>query len=143
MEYVFMAKFDPEPDGGFLVSFPDVPEALTQGDDLADARASAADALGVALRGRAADGKPLPEPLAKGNGLVPIPVDAETALKLAVIDAFGKAGISKRELARRMGKIETEARRILDPNHATRAGMLTDALVLLGREVVISVREAA
>ena len=37
MDYVYPALFQPEADGGFLVTFPDVPEAITQGDDFADA----------------------------------------------------------------------------------------------------------
>ena len=51
MDYVYPALFRPEPDGGYVVTFPDVPEAITQGDDLGDAKASASEALGLALRG--------------------------------------------------------------------------------------------
>lgn len=143
MEYVYRADFASEPDGGYLVTFPDVPEAITQGDDRADARASAADALAVALRGRLADGKPLPVAKATGKGLVPIPVDAETALKIAVIDAFAKNGMSKVEFARRLGKTATEPYRILDPDHPTKLAALKHALAVLGKEVVVAVRDAA
>jgi len=143
MNYIFAARFAPEEDGGFLVTFPDVPEAITQGDDRTDARASAIDALAVALRGRLADGKPLPEPKAKGKDLVAIPVEPETALKIAVIEAFAKAGISKTEFARRMGKPATEPYRILDPDHPTKLAALKDALAALGKEVVVAVRDAA
>ena len=48
--YAYAAVFEPtEREGGFVVTFPDVPEAITEGDDMADAREQAADALGVAL----------------------------------------------------------------------------------------------
>lgn len=143
MEFVFWARFAPEPDGGFLVTFPDVPEAITQGDDRADALESATDALAVALRGRLADGKPIPAPRAQGAPLVPIPVDAETALKIAVIQAFAAAGISKADLARRLGKSANEPYRILDPDHPTKLGLLQAALAALGKSVVVSVRDAA
>jgi antitoxin HicB len=143
MDYVFGAKFVPDPEGGYLVTFPDVPEAITQGDDMADARASAADALGVALRGRLADGKPLPEPLARDKGLVAIPVDPETALKLAVIVAFAETGITKSEFARRLGKAANEPYRILDPDHPTKLAALKEALAVLGKEMIVSVRDAA
>ena len=33
MDYVFHAKFEPDPEGGFHVTFPDVPEAITGGAD--------------------------------------------------------------------------------------------------------------
>lgn len=144
MDYVYLADFRPEADGGFLVTFPDVPEAITQGDDLADAKASAADALGVALLGYLADGDPLPAPAAKARkGLAPVPVDAATALKLAVIEAFAASGISKSELARRMGKPENEPYRILDPNHSTKLAALEAALAALGKTIVVSIRDAA
>ncbi len=126
-----------------LVTFPDVPEAITQGTGRADARAMAADALAVALRGRLADGDPLPVPAARGNGLVPIPVDAETALKIAVIEAFVASGISKTELKTRIGKSDPEVERILDPDHPTRIGPLKAALDALGKDVIVTVHDAA
>ncbi len=143
MEFLYGAKFEQEPDGGYLVTFPDVPEAITQGDDYADARASAIDALSTALRGRIDDGRAIPEPKAKDAGLVFVSVDPETALKIAIINEVRAAGISKSELARRLGKAENEARRILDPNHGTRLGAMREALAVLGKEIVVSVRDAA
>ena len=144
MDYIYAANFAPDPDGGYLVTFPDVPSAITQGDDLADARASAADALGMALRGYLAHGRPLPAPATPpGAGLEGVPVDAATALKLAVIEAFNAAHISKSELARRLGRTENEARRILDADHATKLQALQASLAVLGKQVVVSVRDAA
>ena len=151
MDYVYPALFRPEPDGGYVVTFPDVPEAITQGDDLGDAKASASEALGLALRGYLARGLPLPlpkftpahEPETELGGHIAVPVDAVDALKLAVIEAFIAAGISKSELGRRLGKGETEARRILDPDHPTKLAALQAALRLLGKQVVVSVRDAA
>lgn len=143
MDFLFHAHFEVEPDGGYLVTFPDVPEAITQGDDLTEARASAADALGVALRGRLADGEVLPVPAAAGAGLIPIPVDPETALKIAVILAYRASGISKAEFARRLGKAANEPYRILDPDHPTKLKLLNEALAVLGKEMVVTVRDAA
>ncbi len=53
-------------------------------------------------------------------------VQAEDAIKLAVIEAFNEANILKRELARRHGKTENEARRILDPDHHSKLGQLQE-----------------
>jgi antitoxin HicB len=143
MQYVYAARFESDPDGGFVVTFPDVPEAITHGTDRADAIASASEALGLALRGVLLDERPLPQPKAAVKGLVPVAVSPETALKLAVIEAFREADISKSELARRMGRIETEARRILDPDHATGLPLLKNALAVLGKTVIVEVRDAA
>lgn len=143
MQYVYAASLEPDPDGGFVVTFPDVPEAITHGQDRAEAIASASEALGLALRGVLLDERPLPQPRTTGEGLVPVAVSPETALKLAVIEAFREADISKSELARRLGRIETEARRILDPDHATGLSLLKSALAALGKTVIIEVRNAA
>lgn len=141
MEYQYRATLTSDPDGGFLVTFSDVPEAITHGVDRADALNSAKEALGLALRGFPYDSKNVPEPKAK-NG-IPVTVDADDALKIAVISAFRESGISKTELAKRLGKAETEARRILDPNHATKLGPMQAALSVLGKEVIITVKDAA
>ena len=143
MNYVFAARLEPDPDGGIIVTFPDVPEAITHGEDRAEARKNAQEALGLALRGYLADGEALPARKSKGKGLVEIPVEADDALKIAVIEAFNQAGISKAEFARRLGKAVTEAQRILDPDHPTKLPALDAALAILGKEIVVSVRDAA
>lgn len=140
MQYQYNATLTPDEEGGFNVTFPDVPEAITAGDTEAEALANARDALGVALRGILYLGGEIPVPKASGR---PVAVDAEDALKIAVITAFKQAGISKVELAARLGKAETEARRILDPNHPSKLGQLQSALAALGKEVVVEVRDAA
>lgn len=141
MDFIYRAKVEADPGGGLIVTFADVPEAITAGDDRAEALVNGREALGLALRGIALEGRPLPVPVAQEG--TPIAVDADTAAKLAVIAAFRESAISKSELARRLHKTETEARRILDPDHGTKIGLLQDALRALGREIVVSVRQAA
>jgi antitoxin HicB len=105
---------------------------------------NASEALGLALFGYLVDGKRLTASTTKnGKGLVDIPVEATDALKLAVIDAFKAAKISKSELGRRLGKGETQARRILDPDHPTKLPVLESALSVLGKKVIVSVLDAA
>jgi antitoxin HicB len=124
-----------------VVSFPDVPEAITEGKDRADALAQAADALGLVLLEYLRRGRPLPQ--ARSRKGVPVPVDAQDAAKLAVVEAFAASGITKTELARRLGIRESEARRILDPMHPTKLPRLSEALAALGRRLVIGVEEIA
>ncbi|MCJ7996671.1 type II toxin-antitoxin system HicB family antitoxin [Rhizobium cremeum] len=141
MQYTYQATVEEDPDGGFIVTFADVPEAITAGDTFEEAMTNAREALGLALRGILQDGRDLPQPAAHDG--VPVAVAADEAAKLAVIQAFRQAGISKSELARRLGKTETEARRILDPDHGTKIGLLQEALLALGQEIVVTVRKAA
>ncbi len=101
----------------------------------------AEDALGVALLSYPLRGLPLPKPRARTGPSVT--VAPEVAAKLAVLEAFAASGVSKSELARRLDVSENEARRILDPLHATKLPRLSQALAALGRRLVVGVEDAA
>lgn len=51
-KFFYPALFHKEDGGGFWVSFPDIPECLTQGADMSQAYEMAVDALGLALEDR-------------------------------------------------------------------------------------------
>lgn len=142
MQFIYHAQLDPDPDGGFIVVFPAVPECITAGTTRSEGLANAREALGMALLGYILDGKPLPDNRPSGD-LFPIAPLASDAAKLAVIQAFQEAGISKSELARRLGVAENEARRILDPKHATRIERLDAALSALGKQLSVGIEPAA
>lgn len=57
-----------EIDGGFVVTFADLPEAITQGENIADALAQAADALAEAVAGRIRQGEDIPQPSRPATG---------------------------------------------------------------------------
>jgi antitoxin HicB len=140
--YTYPAIFEPGDESGIVVTFPDVPGAITQGDDEADARGMAAEALGLMLVEYLASGKPLPTPSKPAKEQIMIGAEPDLATKVAVLEAFRDAGISKSELARRLGKDEREVRRILDPDHATKMPVLVKALAALGRRFVIGTEAA-
>ncbi|MDR3422198.1 MAG: type II toxin-antitoxin system HicB family antitoxin [Xanthobacteraceae bacterium] len=141
--YTYRAQFEPgERRGNIVVTFPDVPEAVTQGRGEVDARAMAEESLGLALLAYLKRGKPLPRARAKSRGLVDVAVVPNVAAKLAVLESFAVAGITKSELARRLGKDEKEVRRILDPKHPTKLPALTAALRALGKRLVVGVIDA-
>lgn len=47
---IYFASFQPQDEGGFTVTFPDVPAAITQGDDFESAMLSAVDVLETVLQ---------------------------------------------------------------------------------------------
>jgi antitoxin HicB len=138
--YVYEALLEPGDEGAIVVTFPDVPEAITEGDTRADALTMAEDALGVALLAYADLKRPLPE--ARDHGLMPIAVAADVAAKLAVIEAFTASGLTKSDLARRLGVHESEVRRILNPRHATKLQRLVQTLRALGHRLVVRTEAA-
>ena len=137
--FAYRARFESGDHRGVVVSFPDVPEAITEGRDEAEAYIQAEEALGLALLTYPARGLPLPKPRARRNGLVSITVEPGIAAKLALLEAIREKGLSQRAFARLIGKDEKEARRILDPRHATKLATLTAALRKLGQRLVIAV----
>lgn len=141
--FTFAAGFERGDKRGVVVSFPDIPEAITQGDNMADARAQAEEALGLALLTYPARGLPLPKARTKGKKFTMVSVAPDVAAKLAVLEAFAVAGIGKSEFARRMKKDEREIRRILDPKHPTKLPAMVEALRVLGKRLVVGIEKAA
>jgi antitoxin HicB len=141
--YTYGARIEPGEEAGLVVTFPDVPEAITQGEGWDDARAMAAEALGLALLMYLKERRPLPEARSTESDLFSITADPEDAAKIAVLEAFRDSGLSQIELARRLNKDPREVRRILDPMHATKLPALKEALSILGRRLVVGVEEAA
>ncbi|UYN98374.1 MAG: type II toxin-antitoxin system HicB family antitoxin [Devosia sp.] len=136
----YMAKL--EADGAaLLVTFPDVPEAITGGDTRAEALANAQDALEIAVLTYVQDGMDLP--VAQATDGVPVSLSAEVMIKIAFIEAFRKSGLTRVALAARLGKQETEIRRMLDPYHATKLASMEAGLAALGKQIVVHVEDAA
>jgi antitoxin HicB len=86
--FVFRAVIEPGDRRGVVVSFPDVPEAITQADDIVEARTMAEEALGLALLTYPLRGLPLPKAKARGHEMVAVAVAPDIAAKLAVLQAF-------------------------------------------------------
>lgn len=61
MKYVYPAVFTKE-QKSIAVSFPDIPNCITCGDDLQDAISMAEDALALMLFNYEDEGRPIPEP---------------------------------------------------------------------------------
>ena len=77
-----------------MVTFPDMPEAITQGDDVKDARQQAADCLEEAIAGRLRRHDAIPGPSPVGPDHYAIPLPAQTAAKAALYCALRQAHLS-------------------------------------------------
>jgi antitoxin HicB len=139
--FIYPATLTPDPqDGGFVVTFPDVPEAITQGDDVPEALQQAADCLEEAIAGRIRRHASIPTASPVGPNQYAIPLPAQTAAKAALYLAIRQANITKTELAERLDCDEKEVRRLLDPRHASKLSRLESALAALGQHLVIGVQ---
>lgn len=141
--FVYAAELTPDAtDGGFVVTFVDFPEAITQGEEIADALHEAADCLEEAVANRMAMDLPLPKASEVTKGQYAIPLPALTAAKAALFLAVREAGISEAELAQRLQCDEKEVRRLLDVRHPSKLLRLASALEVLGRRLIVGVEMA-
>lgn len=128
-----------QPEGGFVVTFPDVPEAITQGEDRDEALLYAVDALEAALSFYVDARKPLPVPRRPKRGQAVVRPSVLESAKLMIYSEMLTQGVRKSELARRLGWHMPQVDRLLDLNHASRMEHLESAARSLGREIRLSV----
>lgn len=142
MQFVYPYTVYQSDDGAWQVRFPDVPEALTEGETEAEAHALAHDVLLAALGGLVKIKRPLPVP-SDVTGRLVIVVPMLHAAKLALYQAMREQKLNNVTLARKLGKQENEVRRMLDLDHETKIGAIENALWHLGKEIASEVRIAA
>lgn len=133
--FSYPANFTPDDDGGFVVTFRDLPEAITQGDTKQQAIAEATDCLEEAIAARIDDKLdiPYPSPSRDREHITILPI--QTALKASLYLAMQEASITKVQLARLLEVDEKEVRSILDPRHPTKLSTIEGALAVLGKRI--------
>src|ERR1700758_1410442 len=116
----YPATLTPDPEGGFTVTFRDVPEAITEGDTRDEALLRAEDALESALAMYIAAKERLPAPSEPEAGETMVPLSALGMAKTALYDAMREQGVGRAELARRLRWHLPQIARPLDLRHVTR-----------------------
>jgi antitoxin HicB len=141
--YLYPAVLQPpDENGDIVVTFPDVPEAITFGNSQADALRHASDALDAALSFYIDAGKDLPVPSRpRGRRVHLVGVSALSDAKLQLYTAVRASGVRKSELARRMGIAKTNVDRLFDLNRSSRFEQIEAAFRALGKRVVIGIKE--
>jgi len=129
-------------EGGYVVTFSDVPEAITRGEDEQEALLAARDALETALSMYVDGRRDLPVASPAGEHPV-VRSRAITCAKLALYAAMREQGVRKAELARRLNWHVPQVDRVLDLDLARRLEQVETALAAPGRELRVEVRRAA
>ncbi len=130
-------------DGHILVTFPDIPEALTEGRTVPEALREARDALLATLGGYINERRAIPESSRPKRGqrlvfLPPLP-----AAKLALYQAMREDGVTNVALGKRLKISESAVRRLIDLDHRSHIGQVEQALAVLGRRLVVETEKAA
>ena len=134
----YPARLQPAKEGGFTVTFRDVPEAITEGDTMDEALAAASDALESALSFYIDEREPLPKPSAPKRGERMVELSAIGMAKTALHEAMLMEKVSRAELARRLSCHLEQVARLLDLTHASKFEQLERALAAVNRRMVVS-----
>jgi antitoxin HicB len=123
-----------EEDGGFVVTFPDVPEAITQGDNQTEALLYAREALETALTMYIEKQRDLPNP-SPANGRFTVSPEALECAKLSIYASMRAQGVHKAELAQRLHWHIPQVDRLLDLSQTSLFEQIEQAAVSLGKRI--------
>lgn len=137
----YAVRLSPDDNGTLLVSVPDLPEALTFGEDREDALARAVDAIETALIGRMAAREDIPDPKTQTGDFVTLP--ALSAAKVELYRLMRQQSIGKSELGRRLGVALPQIDRLIDLRHGSRLDALERAFGVLGHIMTVKIDKAA
>jgi len=122
-----------EASGGFVVTFPDIPEAITQGETKEEALAMAHEALEAALEFYFEDKRAVPAPSRAKRGQDVVELPASLSAKILLLNEMLAQNVRPAELARRLGTSPQEINRLTNLRHTTRIDGIDSALRALGR----------
>jgi antitoxin HicB len=135
----YPAKFKPAKEGGFVVTFRDIPEAITQGESVDDAMIQARDALETALDFYFDDRRVVPAPSKARRGERLIELPASLAAKALLLNEMVRQRVRPADLARRLHTTPQEITRLTDVRHRTRIDSIAAALQALGKQLELRV----
>ena len=130
----------PDDNGTMLVTFPDVPGAITYGEDEVEALANAIDALESIISALILDRRDIP-PASPPRGRKTVSPSLLGRLKISVYRAMRERGWRKADLARAMSLNPRQIDRLLDLRHGSTVAQLEQALAACGKRVEVDLRE--
>ena len=119
--------------GGYVVTFRDIPEAITQGETIEEALAMAAEALESAMDFYFDDRRPvpMPSPAKRHQHLVELP--ASLTAKVLLLNEMIRQQVRPAELARRLGTTPQAVNRLTNLRHASKIDGIATAMKALGK----------
>ena len=120
-----------------LVTFPDIPEAITQGNDRDHALKMAREALELAMEFYFEDRRPVPAPSKAKRGQAVVELSASLSAKVLLLNEMLQQKVRPAELARRLSTTPQEVTRLVDLHHTSKIDGIALALKALGKTLEI------
>ena len=138
----YPAIFTPAEEGGFVVTFRDIPEAITQGDDEAEAMAMARDVLREAMAVYFDERRTVPLPSQPREGERAVDLPLSVAAKVLLVNEMLSQQIAPSDLARRLGTTRQEVNRLTDLKHPTKIDRIAEAVAAMDRRLDLAIQNA-
>ena len=137
MKIEYPVQITKEEDGIFFVSFPDIEEAITQGETIEEALFNASEVLTLTMEYRLDEEQKIPEPSnITGKNIYLISPDVKVQAALLVRRA--REGKSLAELARALETSWPSVKRLENPHNSPTLKMIDKAAAALGKRLVLS-----
>jgi antitoxin HicB len=139
----YSALFEAEGEG-YVITFPDIPEAITEGDSHAEAAKYAIDALEMILSEYINRRREIPQPKRmRGKNIRLVQLSALAEAKINLYRTMRAANVRKAEPARLLGWQKSQVDRLLDLTHASHLDQLEAAFSAFHKRLTIHVEDAA
>jgi len=140
MAFGYRYALERQENGWWLVRFPKVPEALTEGETEVEALSNSADALITALEGYMKAGRAIP---LGDHGEQRTVLPSLVTAKLAVYCAMNDHGWTMQRLADAVHMPENSIRRLLNLRHSSRMWIIDEAMAKMKRQLDIELTPRA
>ncbi|MBV6794299.1 type II toxin-antitoxin system HicB family antitoxin [Xanthomonas euvesicatoria] len=124
---------------GYVVSFRDIPEALTEGSSKEEALEWASDALTSAMDFYFQDRREVPMPSKAKKGEEEVPLSTSVAAKVLLLNEMLRENVTPAILAKRLQTSPQAVTRIVDLHHSTKIDTIAEAFSAMGKTLVLSV----
>ena len=143
MNLCYTLQVEPDDNGTLLVTCPSIPGVVTFAENEAMVKHRATDAVETMLQSMMVRNEPLPSSEKLDLASAQVQLGLTASLKAELYEACRMAGVSRAELARRLGWHREQVDRLFRLRHASRLDQIEAALKVVGREIDLQVRVAA
>lgn len=137
----FRCRLEPD-DGGYVVTFPDLPFGATEGETEAGALEAASDCLETILAVLVEEGKDIPKPSPLQPGERWVSPTAVTAAQVALYTAMRQEHLSVEMLASRLGLEPVDVKRLIDLSRYPPVEAIERALAVMGHRLTVALDAA-
>ncbi len=135
MKIKYPAIFKPQKPSGFFVKFPDIPEAITEGETIEECAFNASEVLSLVLEHKMENDEPIPEPSEVKNAHL---ISPDVKIQSALLVRFNRNGKTLADIARALSTSWPVAQRLENPKHSPTLRQLERAAAALGKRLVLS-----